>query len=180
MNTDCCPWLPCQSALAPPVADRTTWRRRSMDQFRFSAFPSRRVQPRHLLPAGMEITSYNHHAKVPSSPGALVLKPRLPGRSSLRSYPIILAAVGWTSFKMIVSSPLPLCISMRLCPLRNRSWPELGAAFCKSTMSARSGLCVCNAPPTGRQRCRKHECYSTWLRSICLLTAESCQLFFSV
>src|SRR5882672_5126265 len=36
----------------------------------------------------MKITSYNHHAKAPSSPGALVLKPRLPGRSSLRSYPI--------------------------------------------------------------------------------------------
>jgi hypothetical protein len=36
----------------------------------------------------MEITPYNHHAKAPSSPGALVLKPRLPGRSSLRSYPI--------------------------------------------------------------------------------------------
>src|ERR1019366_4641331 len=61
---------------------------RSMPQFPFPGFPSLRLQPRHLLPAGMKITSYNHHAKAPSSPGALVLKPRLPGRSSLRSYPI--------------------------------------------------------------------------------------------
>src|SRR5208282_252738 len=61
---------------------------RGMHQFLFPGFPSLRVQPRHLLPAGMKITSYNHHAKAPSSPGALVLKPRLPGRSSLRSYPI--------------------------------------------------------------------------------------------
>ena len=37
---------------------------------------------------GMKITSYSHHATAPSSPGALVLKPRLPGRSSLRSSPI--------------------------------------------------------------------------------------------
>src|SRR5258708_36595746 len=57
-------------------------------QFLRATLPSLRVQPRHLLPAGMDITSYNHHAKAPSSLGALVLKPRLPGRSSLRSYPI--------------------------------------------------------------------------------------------
>jgi hypothetical protein len=61
---------------------------RGMHRFLFPGVPSLRVQPRHLLPAGMKITPYNHHAKAPSSSGALVLKPRLPGRSSLRSYPI--------------------------------------------------------------------------------------------
>jgi hypothetical protein len=41
------------------------------------------------LPAGMEITPYNHHAKTPFFPASLILKPRLPGfESSLRSYPI--------------------------------------------------------------------------------------------
>src|SRR5450755_5160948 len=90
-------------------ADQCRWRQlliellgvtRSVHQFLFPGFPSLRVQPRHLLPAGMKITSYNHHAKAPSSPGALVLKPRLPGRSSLRSYPInpcAFFAQGWDS-----------------------------------------------------------------------------------
>src|SRR5258708_3293971 len=73
---------------APPVADKTPWHPSCVHQFLRATLPSLRVQPRHLLPAGMEITSYNHHAKAPSSLGALVLKPRLPGRSSLRSYPI--------------------------------------------------------------------------------------------
>src|ERR1700733_4409717 len=50
-----------------------------MHQFLLAGFPRLAVQPTHLLPAGMEITSYNHHAKAPSSPEALVLKPRLPG-----------------------------------------------------------------------------------------------------
>src|SRR5438552_3049030 len=59
-----------------------------MHQFPLPAFSRLTIQPGDLLPAGMEITSYNHHANAPSSPGALVLKPRLPGRSSLRSYPI--------------------------------------------------------------------------------------------
>src|SRR5713226_8176853 len=62
-----------------------------MHQSLLAGFARLRVQPRNLLPAGMKITSYNHHAKAPSSPGALVLKPRLPGRSSLRSYPINLS-----------------------------------------------------------------------------------------
>jgi len=43
-----------------------------------------------LLPAGMEITSYNHHCEGSFLPSVFVLKPRLPGfESSLRSYPII-------------------------------------------------------------------------------------------
>src|SRR6266849_8500249 len=46
-----------------------------MHQSLLAGFARLRVQPRNLLPAGMKITSYNHHAKAPSSPGALVLKP---------------------------------------------------------------------------------------------------------
>src|SRR5438128_9906636 len=38
-----------------------------------------RIQPTHLLPAGMKITSYNHHVRrLLSFREALVLKPRLP------------------------------------------------------------------------------------------------------
>ena len=51
-------------------------------------FPSLRVQPRHLLPAGMEITSYNHHAKAPSSQEPWSSTQDYRVRSSLRSYPI--------------------------------------------------------------------------------------------
>jgi hypothetical protein len=40
------------------------------------------------LPAGMEITSYNHHCEGSFLPSVFVLKQRLPGQSSLRSYPI--------------------------------------------------------------------------------------------
>src|ERR1039457_874830 len=61
---------------------------RGMHQFLFPRFPSGAVEPSNLLPAGMEITPYNHHAKTPFSPASLVLKSRLPGPSSLRSYPI--------------------------------------------------------------------------------------------
>ena len=46
---------------------------RGMHQFLLPAFPGLRIQPRNLLPAGMEITPYNHHAKAPSFPEALVL-----------------------------------------------------------------------------------------------------------
>src|SRR5262249_47206017 len=41
--------------------------------FRLSRF---RVQPGHLLPAGMEITTYNDHYEAPSSPASLVLQPK--------------------------------------------------------------------------------------------------------
>src|SRR5450759_5795969 len=62
---------------------------RSMHQFPFPGFPSLRVQPRHLLPAGMKITSYNHHAKAPSFPRSLGPQPKTTrSESSLRSYPI--------------------------------------------------------------------------------------------
>ena len=52
---------------------------RGLDQLPFPGFPCLRIQPTHLLPAGMKITSYNHHAKAPSSPASLVLNFRLPG-----------------------------------------------------------------------------------------------------
>src|ERR1039458_1228586 len=58
-----------------------------MDQLLLPGFSRLRVQPRNLLPAGMEITPYNHHAKAPFFPASLVLKSRLPVRieSSLLS-----------------------------------------------------------------------------------------------
>src|ERR1035437_5332911 len=58
-----------------------------MDQLLLPGFSRLRVQPRNLLPAGMEITPYNHHAKTPFFPASLVLKSRLPVRieSSLLS-----------------------------------------------------------------------------------------------
>ena len=59
-----------------------------MHQLLFPSFSRLRIQPIYLLPAGMEITPYNHHAKTPFFPASLVLKSRLPGESSLRSYPI--------------------------------------------------------------------------------------------
>src|SRR5271168_1804110 len=36
----------------------------SMDQFLLPRFPGLRVQPIYLLPAGMEITPYNHHRRL--------------------------------------------------------------------------------------------------------------------
>src|SRR5271156_45749 len=39
----------------------------SMHQLPFPAIPSLHVHPTHLLPAGMEITSYNHHRRLLSS-----------------------------------------------------------------------------------------------------------------
>ena len=62
---------------------------RGMHQPPFPAIPGLRVQPTHLLPAGMEITSYNHHCEGSFLPSLFVLKQRLHGpESSLRSYPI--------------------------------------------------------------------------------------------
>src|SRR6266550_1526608 len=49
-----------------------------LHQHLLAAFSRLRVQPTNLLPAGMEIASYNHHAKAPSFPEALVLNRRLP------------------------------------------------------------------------------------------------------
>src|ERR1019366_5580443 len=60
---------------------------RSVHQLLSPGFPSLRVQPRHLLPAGMEITPYNHHAKAPSFPRSLGPQPKTTrSESSLRSY----------------------------------------------------------------------------------------------
>src|SRR5216683_3772438 len=60
-----------------------------MHQLLLARFPSLGVQPTHLLPAGMKITSYNHHAKAPSFPRSLSPQTKTtPVRSSLRSYPI--------------------------------------------------------------------------------------------
>src|ERR1700674_219890 len=42
-----------------------------MHQLALAGFARLRVQPTHLLPAGMKITSYNHHAKAPSFPRSL-------------------------------------------------------------------------------------------------------------
>src|SRR5437867_11241194 len=55
--SDSCRWLPCRSAPAPfRVA-------RGLDQLLLPALSRLRVQPTHLLPAGMKITSYNHHVR---------------------------------------------------------------------------------------------------------------------
>jgi hypothetical protein len=60
-----------------------------MHQFPLARFSRLRVQPRHLLPSGMKITPYSHHAKAPSFPASLILKPKNTGsESSLRSYPV--------------------------------------------------------------------------------------------
>src|SRR4029077_7382253 len=80
---------------------------RNMHQLLLPCFPGLRIQPTHLLPARMKITPYNHHAKAPSSPGALVLKPRLPGRSSLRSYPITFSLLR-SGLRVTETAPLGL------------------------------------------------------------------------
>src|SRR6266704_2151864 len=52
---------------------------RGLYQLLLPALSRLRVQPTHLLPAGMKITSYNHHVRrLLSFREALVLKPRLP------------------------------------------------------------------------------------------------------
>src|SRR5205807_2972152 len=52
---------------------------RGLDQLLLSGLSRLRVQPTHLLPAGVKITSYNHHVRrLLSFREALVLKPRLP------------------------------------------------------------------------------------------------------
>src|ERR1017187_7771273 len=60
---------------------------RSMHQLLFPGLSRLRVQPRNLLPAGMEITPYNHHAKTPFFPASLILNTRLPG--SNRAFALI-------------------------------------------------------------------------------------------
>src|ERR1017187_6394048 len=59
-----------------------------MYQFPFSTLPSLRVQPRYLLPAGMEITSYNHHRRLLSSQRLCPQYKTTGFESSLLSYPI--------------------------------------------------------------------------------------------
>src|ERR1022692_140015 len=60
-----------------------------MHQLPFPGFPCLAIEPRNLLPAGMEITPYNHHRRLLSSPASSSSKQRLPGfESSLHSYPI--------------------------------------------------------------------------------------------
>src|ERR1019366_8672188 len=62
---------------------------RSMHQLLFPGLSRLRVQPRNLLPAGMEITPYNHHAKTPYLPSVFDPQHKTTGfESSLRSYPI--------------------------------------------------------------------------------------------
>src|SRR5206468_10789083 len=52
---------------------------RGLDQLLLSGLSRLRVQPTHLLPAGVKITSHNHHVRrLLSFREALVLKPRLP------------------------------------------------------------------------------------------------------
>src|SRR5437867_92193 len=52
---------------------------RGLHQLLLPSFSCLRIQPTHLLPAGMKITSYNHHVRrLLSFREALVLKPRLP------------------------------------------------------------------------------------------------------
>src|ERR1019366_1525157 len=72
---------------------------RSMHHLPFPGLPSLRVQPRHLLPAGMEITPYHHHAKAPSFPRSLGPQPKTTrSESSLRSYLINPSfSEGWDS-----------------------------------------------------------------------------------
>ena len=67
-----------------------------MYQFPFPGFPSLGVQPRNLLPAGMGITPYNHHAKTLFFPASLSSNTRLPGRiePSFLSIFIVFAKVG--------------------------------------------------------------------------------------
>src|ERR1017187_2366123 len=60
---------------------------RSMHQLLSPGLSRLRVQPRNLLPAGMEITPYNHHAKTPFFPASLILNTRLPG--SNRAFALI-------------------------------------------------------------------------------------------
>src|ERR1035438_3648904 len=71
-------------------------------QLRFSAFSALAVEPRHLLPAGMKITSYNPHRRLLPSPASFLVlyrKRRLRIGASLRPYPInpdrLLLAIGW-------------------------------------------------------------------------------------
>jgi hypothetical protein len=48
----------------------------------FSGFARLGVAPRHLLPAGMKITSYNPHLKAPSFPASFVLNPQKTSQDS--------------------------------------------------------------------------------------------------
>src|SRR6267142_2353406 len=60
-----------------------------MRQLPLPALSRLRVQPTHLLPAGMEITSYNHHLRrLLSFPASLSSNQDYRVQSSLRSYPI--------------------------------------------------------------------------------------------
>src|SRR5438067_2230147 len=61
----------------------------AMHQLALAGFPSLGFEPTHLLPAGMEITPYNHHCEGSFLPSSLV--PQTQDywiESSLRSYPI--------------------------------------------------------------------------------------------
>src|ERR1019366_3836848 len=63
----------------------------AVDQLALARFSRRGVQPRHLLPAGMKITSYNPHRRLLPSPASFLVlyrKRRLRIGASLRPYPI--------------------------------------------------------------------------------------------
>src|SRR5450631_2524986 len=61
---------------------------RSMHQFPLPAIPGLGLHPTHLLPAGMEITSYNHHRRLLSSQRLRPQTKTTGSESSLHSYPI--------------------------------------------------------------------------------------------
>src|SRR5439155_1906647 len=63
---------------------------RGLHQLLLPSFSCLRIQPTHLLPAGMKITSYNHHLRLLLSPASWSLNQKTnSGFSwSLRSYPI--------------------------------------------------------------------------------------------
>jgi len=80
-------------------------------QLLLAAFSRLRVQPTNLLPAGMEITSYNHHAKAPSFPEALVLNRRLP--VSDRAFALIQSSS--RGFREVGSTEAEIGVGLAVC-----------------------------------------------------------------
>src|SRR3989454_520377 len=119
-----CRWLPCRSAPAPLLAGRIVPRRPRPVPASAPRSPRLRIQPTHLLPTGMKITSYNHHVRrLLSFREALVLKPRLPDSiepSLLSNQPLRLCFLQRWGAEDSCSAGLPS--HLRRFPLKCKTW----------------------------------------------------------
>src|ERR1019366_2907215 len=110
----------------------------AVDQLALARFSRRGVQPRHLLPAGMKITSYNPHRRLLPSPASFLVlyrKRRLRIGASLRPYPInpfAAFAKGWE----FLSAALPATLNCSPATVQASSRQLIARARTNDSVSA--------------------------------------------